>query len=99
MLLLISAIACSVNCVACARVLAGQPSSMIYADFFDKLEGVARAVRKSRKPFGVIQLVLCGDFCQLPPVSKEGERKQYCFKVHVHVCHAHVTTHALNSFT
>ena len=64
--------------------------SMIDADFFDKLEGVARAVRKSRKPFGGIQLVLCGDFCQLPPVSKEGERKQYCFKVHVHVCHAHM---------
>ena len=55
--------------------------SMIDAEFFDKLEGVARAVRKNRKPFGGIQLVLCGDFCQLPPVSKEGDRKQYCFKV------------------
>ena len=56
--------------------------SMIDAEFFDKLEAVARSVRKNRKPFGGIQLVLCGDFCQLPPVSKEGERKQYCFKVH-----------------
>lgn len=56
--------------------------SMIDADFFDKLEGVARAVRRNKKPFGGIQLVLCGDFCQLPPVSKEGERKEYCFKVH-----------------
>ena len=55
--------------------------SMIDADFFDKLEGVARTVRRNRKPFGGIQLVLCGDFCQLPPVSKEGERKHYCFKV------------------
>ena len=58
--------------------------SMIDAEFFDKLEAVARSVRRNRTPFGGIQLVLCGDFCQLPPVSKEGERKQYCFKVHVY---------------
>ena len=56
--------------------------SMIDAEFFDKLEAVARSVRRNRMPFGGIQLVLCGDFCQLPPVSKEGERKQYCFKVY-----------------
>ena len=55
--------------------------SMIDAEFFDKLEAVARSVRRNRMPFGGIQLVLCGDFCQLPPVSKEGEKKQYCFKV------------------
>ncbi len=55
--------------------------SMIDAEFFDKLEAVARAVRKSKKPFGGIQLVLCGDFLQLPPVSKEGEKKKYCFRV------------------
>ena len=55
--------------------------SMVDAEFFDKLEGVARSVRRNRMPFGGIQLVLCGDFCQLPPVSKDGERKKYCFKV------------------
>lgn len=57
--------------------------SMIDADYFDKLEAVARAVRKSKQPFGGIQLVLCGDFLQLPPVTKEGERK-YCFQVYKH---------------
>ena len=55
--------------------------SMIDAGLFDKLEAVARAVRKCKKPFGGIQLVLCGDFFQLPPVTKEGEVKQYCFQV------------------
>ena len=54
--------------------------SMIDADYFDKLEAVACAVRKSKQPFGGIQLVLCGDFFQLPPVTKEGEKK-YCFQV------------------
>lgn len=55
--------------------------SMVDADYFDKLEAVARAVRRSSKPFGGIQLVLCGDFLQLPPVSKDGSKK-YCFQVH-----------------
>ena len=55
--------------------------SMIDADYFDKLEAVAKAVRKSKQPFGGIQLVLCGDFLQLPPVTKEGEKKKYCFQV------------------
>ena len=55
--------------------------SMIDGIFFDKLEGVARAVRKNRRPFGGIQLVLCGDFLQLPPVCKDGEKRQYCFQV------------------
>ena len=54
--------------------------SMIEADFFDKLEAVARVVRRRREPFGGIQLVLCGDFLQLPPVTKKGERR-YCFQV------------------
>lgn len=55
--------------------------SMIDAEYFDKLEAVARRVRNNRKPFGGIQLVLCGDFLQLPPVTKDGEKRRYCFQV------------------
>ncbi len=55
--------------------------SMIDGEFFDKLEAVARAVRKSKKLFGGIQLVVCGDFLQLPPVSADGEEKSFCFQV------------------
>jgi ATP-dependent DNA helicase PIF1 len=55
--------------------------SMVDAEFFDKMEGVARAVRKSKAAFGGIQLVVCGDFLQLPPVSKGNESKQFCFEV------------------
>ncbi|CAH1243951.1 PIF1 [Branchiostoma lanceolatum] len=54
--------------------------SMIDGDFFDKLEAVARATRKSDKPFGGIQLILCGDFLQLPPVTKPGEKRRFCFQ-------------------
>ena len=54
--------------------------SMVDGDFFDKLEAIARTLRNCKKPFGGIQLVVCGDFLQLPPVSKE-EKKLFCFQV------------------
>ena len=62
--------------------------SMIDGEFFDKMEEVARMLRRSRKPFGGIQLVVCGDFLQLPPVGKDGEEKSFCFQVDwYNTCH------------
>lgn len=43
---------------------------MIDGSFFDKLDELAKRVRRSRAPFGGIQVIACGDFFQLPPVSK-----------------------------
>jgi len=44
--------------------------SMVDAALFDKLEELARRLKKNLyKPFGGIQLILCGDFFQLPPVN------------------------------
>ena len=63
------------------RCLVIDEVSMVDAELFEKLEGVARAVRRSGLPFGGIQLVVCGDFLQLPPVSKESDKKQFCFQV------------------
>ena len=54
--------------------------SMVDGDFFDKIESIARFVRNSEKPFGGIQLILCGDFFQLPPVSKRDEKAKFCFQ-------------------
>lgn len=53
--------------------------SMLDGYLFEKLESIARWIRKDNRPFGGIQLVLVGDFCQLPPVS-EGESASYCFE-------------------
>ncbi|KAF8640863.1 hypothetical protein AX17_000511 [Amanita inopinata Kibby_2008] len=50
------------------RTLIIDEISMIDGVLFDKLECVARLMRKNGLPFGGIQLVLSGDFCQLPPV-------------------------------
>lgn len=55
--------------------------SMVDSIFFEKLEAVARAVRKKEIPFGGIQLILSGDFLQLPPVAKHMEKKKFCFQV------------------
>jgi ATP-dependent DNA helicase PIF1 len=55
--------------------------SMISSELFDKLDSVARHVRKQPDtPFGGIQVVLCGDFLQLPPVPDRGETTHMCFQ-------------------
>ncbi|XP_046605995.1 ATP-dependent DNA helicase PIF1 [Neodiprion virginianus] len=54
--------------------------SMVDGDYFDKIEAVARRIRKNDKPFGGIQLVLCGDFLQLPPVAKLTDKVKFCFQ-------------------
>lgn len=54
--------------------------SMVEAEFFDKLEAIARSIRRSTEPFGGIQLIVCGDFLQLPPVTKGKDKANFCFQ-------------------
>ena len=51
--------------------------SMIDAELFDKLSAVFSAIRGTPQtiPFGGVQLVLAGDFAQLPPVKGD-----FCFQ-------------------
>lgn len=53
---------------------------MLSGEFFDKLETIARAIRKNEQYFGGIQIILCGDFLQLPPVEKRSKDKVFCFE-------------------
>ncbi|BEJ16842.1 hypothetical protein CspHIS471_0602430 [Cutaneotrichosporon sp. HIS471] len=46
--------------------------SMLHGELLDKLDKIGRHYRDPWKPFGGIQIIFCGDFLQLPPVSKEG---------------------------
>jgi ATP-dependent DNA helicase PIF1 len=48
--------------------------SMLHDYRLDMVDQAARAVRKSAEPFGGIQVILCGDFFQLPPVSRSDAR-------------------------
>ena len=47
--------------------------SMMTPELFEKLDQVARKIRGVNTPFGGLQLILVGDFFQLPPVTLEGE--------------------------
>lgn len=47
--------------------------SMMTPDLLEKLDAIARILRKNEVPMGGLQLVFVGDFFQLPPVVKEGE--------------------------
>jgi len=50
--------------------------SMLDPELFDKLDLLARKIRKNNNPFGGIQMVLSGDFLQLPPVKSNF----FCFE-------------------
>jgi len=56
--------------------------SMMSKKLFQMLDAIGKAVRKSTKPFGGIQLIFSGDFYQLPPVGNkdEPETMQFCFE-------------------
>lgn len=47
--------------------------SMLHPTFFTKLERVVSAVRDTTLAFGGIQVILVGDFFQLPPVPERGQ--------------------------
>ncbi|KAK6822549.1 hypothetical protein PG987_014094 [Apiospora arundinis] len=48
--------------------------SMVDGDLFDKLAQIARTIRNNGRPWGGIQLVITGDFFQLPPVPDKAKR-------------------------
>jgi ATP-dependent DNA helicase PIF1 len=54
--------------------------SMLSPQLFDKIETIARIVRRNQRPFGGIQLICVGDFFQLPPVQKTATHNIYCFQ-------------------
>lgn len=61
------------------KVLIIDEISMIDGDLFDKINEIGQLIRGNRKPFGGIQVVVTGDFFQLPPVSKD-KKATYCFQ-------------------
>lgn len=61
------------------KVLIVDEVSMVDGDLFDKLEAIARTLRNNGRPFGGIQLVITGDFFQLPPVPDANSASTFCF--------------------
>ncbi len=44
--------------------------SMLHDFRLDMVEEICRTIRQNDKPFGGIQVILCGDFFQLPPINR-----------------------------
>ena len=49
--------------------------SMLHDFRLDMIDGVLRKVRSNDTPFGGIQVVMSGDFFQLPPINRPGSRE------------------------
>jgi ATP-dependent DNA helicase PIF1 len=56
--------------------------SMMSQKIFEMLDAIGKAVRKSSKPFGGIQMIFSGDFYQLPPVGNKDDpdTTKFCFE-------------------
>lgn len=65
--------------------------SMVRCDMLDATDMILRHYRKSRKPFGGVQLVMFGDLYQLCPVAKQDEwdtLKEYYKSLYFFSCYA-----------
>ena len=58
-----------------ADILVIDEISMLHDFRLDMVDQVLRLTRDDHAPFGGMQVVLCGDFFQLPPVNRSGERQ------------------------
>lgn len=60
------------------KILIIDEISMISAELLDKISEYLQYVRRNKDPFGGLQIILCGDMCQLSPVNGE-----FCFNANV----------------
>lgn len=51
--------------------------SMLRRDQFELIDAVLSSIKENNLPFGGVQMILVGDFLQLPPVVTEYDEKKY----------------------
>jgi len=78
------------------KVLIIDEISMLHQHQLDMVDTIARHLMNRDKPFGGMQVILCGDFFQLPPISSNHSlEKQFAFESSswnqsdFHVCYLH----------
>lgn len=65
------------------KVLVIDEISMLHAHFLDLVDLVTRTVLDESTPFGGLQVIVCGDFFQLPPVAKDRQEVKFAFQSRV----------------
>ncbi len=66
--------------IKAAKVLIIDEVSMLKASQFDAVDEICRYFRVSFFPFGGMQVVLSGDFFQLPPIKRNGQEVEFITK-------------------
>ena len=62
------------------KVLIIDEISMVSPELFETMDKILRAFKFSSAPFGGVQVIISGDFFQLPPVSKEWKEKRFVWQ-------------------
>ena len=62
------------------KVLIIDEISMVSPELFSSMDLILRGFKGTDAPFGGVQVVISGDFFQLPPVSKEPREKRFAWQ-------------------
>ncbi len=62
------------------KILIIDEISMVSPQIFSAMNMILQSFKKSREPFGGVQVVLSGDFFQLPPISKSYQEKRFAWQ-------------------
>lgn len=62
------------------KVLIIDEISMLQAQLLDMVDRVCRIFRNNDSPFGGLQIIMCGDFFQLPPVNTDNFENNFAWK-------------------
>ncbi len=75
------------------KVLVIDEVSMLSPKLFKTIDAILKTFKFSTEPFGGVQVVLVGDFFQLPPIQKEAQEKRFIFQtdiwkeLNLHICY------------
>lgn len=62
------------------KILIVDEISMVSPVLFSSMDRILRAFKSSDQPFGGVQLILSGDFFQLPPISKNAKEIKFAWQ-------------------
>lgn len=72
-----------VRSVAFTKVLIIDEISMLSAKQLDLVDRICKIFKEDMRPFGGMQVIFCGDFFQLPPVSRAEKNTRFVTESHI----------------